>query len=245
MRGKALERRRIDDVVGAVESPEIAGQAVAHIEIAICEFDGEIRRDPVSETCMKRPGEIPFRQIVAECQPRQYAGAGDAEIGEVRNRDPRPAGAGADERRYAPPGAEVDIGVGESEPFGFGGVIGVSAEATGEADEVKTVEIRIAAILAGNIPAEPGVEPITDAKAEDTRGVKGQVLAGRSIGGVERVIQPLDALIAESDIAPQIPPAEILDRRRDIYWRRRDGHVRSERHRRQQGCRSGGNQTLN
>src|SRR6266566_5939204 len=177
MRGKALERRRIDDVVGAVESPEIAGQAVAHIEIAICEFDGEIRRDPVSETCMKRPGEIPFRQIVAECQPRHYAGAGDAEIGEVRNRDPRSAGAGADERRYAPPGAEVDISVGKSQPFGFGGVISMSAEALGKADEIKALEIRIAAILAGNIPAEPGIELIADAKAEDTGGVKAQALA--------------------------------------------------------------------
>ena len=132
MRGKALERRRIDDGVGAVQGPEIASQAVAHIEITIREFDGKIRRDLVSKTCMKRPGEIPFRDVVAECQPRQYAGAGDAEVSEVRNRDPRPAGAGADERRYAPPGAEVNIGVGESQPFGFGGAISVSAEAPGK-----------------------------------------------------------------------------------------------------------------
>src|SRR5437660_1129628 len=95
MRGKAFERRRIDDGVGAVRGPEIAGQAVAHIEIAICEFDGEIRRDPVSKACMKRPGEIPSRHIVAECQPRRYAGAGDGQVAEVCNRDPRPAGAGA------------------------------------------------------------------------------------------------------------------------------------------------------
>ncbi len=88
-----------------------------------------------------------------------------------------PAGAGADERRHAPPGAEVDIGVGESQPFGFAGVIGVSAEAPGEADKIKAVEIRITAILAGNIAAEPGIELITDAKAEDTGSVKAQMLA--------------------------------------------------------------------
>src|SRR6267378_5612673 len=105
MRGKALERRRIDDAVGAVRGPEIAGQAVAHIEIAIGEFDGKIRRDPVSKTGMKRPGEIPFRYIVAECQPRRSAGAGDGQIGEVGTRDSRSAGAGADTRRSAPPDA--------------------------------------------------------------------------------------------------------------------------------------------
>src|SRR5258708_17422456 len=177
MRGKALECRRVDDAVGAVEAPEIAGQAVAHVEIAIGEFDGEIRRDPVSETCMKRPGKIPFRQIVTEGHYRRQAGAGDGEIGEVRNRDPRRAGAGADERRYAPPGAEVDIGVGERQPFGFGGVISVSAEAPGQPDEVEAVEVRITAILAGNIAAKPWVEPVTGAKAKDTRGVEARVLA--------------------------------------------------------------------
>src|SRR5712672_3256857 len=159
MRGKALERRRIDDGVGAVRGPEIAGQAVAHIEIAIGEFDGKIRRDPVSKTGMKRPGEIPFRYIVAECQPR------------------RSAGAGADKRRYAPPGAEVDIGVSESQPFGFGGVISVSAEAPGKGDEIEAVEIRIAAILAGKIAAEPGIELVTDPKAEDTGAVEARALA--------------------------------------------------------------------
>jgi hypothetical protein len=121
---------------------------------------------------MKRPGEIPFRPIVAECQPRRSAGAGDGQVGEVGNRDPRPAGAGADKRRYALPGAEVDIGVGESQPFGFGGVISVRAEAAGKADEIEAVEIRITAILAGNVPAEPGIELVTDAKAEDAGAVE-------------------------------------------------------------------------
>jgi hypothetical protein len=56
-------------------------------------------------------------------------------------------------------------------------VISVSAEAPGKADEIEAVEIRIAAILAGNIPAEPGIEFIADAKAEDTGAVKTQALA--------------------------------------------------------------------
>src|SRR5256885_10653735 len=57
MRGDALEGRRVDDAVGAVESPEGAGQTVAHFQIAISEFDGEVRRDLVGDARVQRPGE--------------------------------------------------------------------------------------------------------------------------------------------------------------------------------------------
>ena len=86
MRGNVLERRRIVDVVGAVEGLEIAGQAVAQVEIAIGKFDGEVRRDLVGNTRMQRPGEIPFRDAVAEGETRQCAGTrvGNALVGEIR-----------------------------------------------------------------------------------------------------------------------------------------------------------------
>src|SRR5438445_7260296 len=41
MRSDVLEGRRVVDVVGAVERAEVARQAIAHIEIAIGEFDRE------------------------------------------------------------------------------------------------------------------------------------------------------------------------------------------------------------
>jgi hypothetical protein len=56
-------------------------------------------------------------------------------------------------------------------------VISVSARAPGKADEIEAVEIRIAAILAGNVAAEPGIELVTDAKAEDAGAVETQALA--------------------------------------------------------------------
>ena len=56
----------------------------------------------------------------------------------------------------------------------------------------------------------------------------------RGEAGVERVVQAFDPLIAEADIAAQIPAAEVLDRRRRVCRRRHDGHVGGERHRRQQ-----------
>ena len=43
--------------------------------------------------------------------------------------------------------------------------------------------------------------------------LKLQVLNRRRVGGVERVVQTIDALIAEADVAAQIPAAEILDHR--------------------------------
>ena len=61
---------------------------------------------------------------------------------------------------------------------------------------------------------------------------------------VERVVQTIDALIAEADVAAQIPAAEIFDHRGRI-GRRRNGHVGSKRRLRQQCGRTGGNERLN
>jgi hypothetical protein len=86
--------------------------------------------------------------------------------------------------------------------------------------------------LTGDIDPEPIVEPITNAEVEDSRSTEtagladGHIVVSRTVG-VENV---LHFLIAESDIAPQIPSAEILDRRRRIHRRRRHdgGHVGCE-----------------
>ena len=138
-------------------------------------------------------------------------------IGEAVDRDPRAADAGADERRHAPPGAEIDIGVGENDPLVLGGMIGVGADAARIGDAVGAVELRIAAIFTGDVTAEPVVELVADAEAEDARGVEAVMLHRRGQGCVERVVQPVDALIAESDIAAQIPAAEIFDHRGGAY----------------------------
>src|SRR5581483_170137 len=119
VRGDALEGGRVDDGVDAVEGAQIAGQAVAHVEIAVSQFDGEVRRDLVSDTGVQRPGEVPLGDVIAEGN----AGRGRVDVGEVVDRDPRTADAGADERRHAPPGAEIDIGVAENDPFRLRGVI--------------------------------------------------------------------------------------------------------------------------
>src|SRR5437870_10054668 len=71
MRSDVLEGRRVVEVVGTVERAEVARQAIAHIEIAIGEFDREARRDLVGETGMRGPGEIPLRHVVAEGETRQ------------------------------------------------------------------------------------------------------------------------------------------------------------------------------
>ena len=48
------------------------------------------------------------------------------------------------------------------------------------------------------------------------------------------VVEALNPLVAESDIAAQIPAAEIFDRRGRVHRRGRNRHVRGKRHRRQQ-----------
>ena len=65
------------------------------------------------------------------------------------------------------------------------------------------------------------------------------------IVAVERVVQTIDALIAEADIAAQIPAAEIFDHRAARTRRRRNRHVGSKRRLGQQCGRTGGNERLN
>ena len=88
----------------------------------------------------------------------------------------RAADAGADERGHAPPGAEIGVGVGKNHPLRLGAVIGIGAEPTDIRDRVFAEELRIAAPFTGDVGAEPVVELVTGAEAEDAGGIEGEVL---------------------------------------------------------------------
>src|SRR6185503_1374857 len=107
-----------------------------------------------------------------EARQRAAAVVGNARVGEAVDRNPRAADTGADERGDVPPGTEVDIGVGENDPLVLGAVVGVDADAADIGDAVSTVELRIAAILTGHVGAEPVVDLVADAEAEDAGGVE-------------------------------------------------------------------------
>ena len=94
---------------------------------------------------MHRPGQVPLRDVVAEGKARLRAEAvvGNARIGEAIDRDPRTTDAGADERGDAPPGAEIDIGVGHDDPLVLGGVVSVGADAANVGDAVGAEELRV------------------------------------------------------------------------------------------------------
>src|SRR5262249_39750186 len=53
LRSDVFERRRVVDVVGAVEGLQVAGYPIAHVDIAVSQFDCQTWRDPVSKTCVK------------------------------------------------------------------------------------------------------------------------------------------------------------------------------------------------
>src|SRR5207245_1300208 len=130
------------------------------------------RVDPVSQTGMQSPREIPLRgcRCGSDTERRRIcidiAGDGVA----------REANAGADERRHAPPGSEIHIGVGQSQPFRLAGGVSVNAgrryARIAEDKNIASVEIGFTAILAGDVGAKPVVELVTDADAKDTCGVK-------------------------------------------------------------------------
>jgi len=104
------------------------------------------------------------------------------------------------------------------------GVLGdaIDAAAVGEVEGLVAVEIGVAAILAGDVGAQPLVEAVADADAAEGGGVKTLVLRPEIGGaGVEGVFDLVDPLVGKADVAAQIPAAVIgrLHRRRRLDHR--------------------------
>ena len=87
-------RAVIDGLKADVVTLALAGGA--HVEIAIREFDREVRRDLVGDTGVGRPGEVGLGRAFGEVGADHAVG--DAIVAEARGGDPRAAGADADER---------------------------------------------------------------------------------------------------------------------------------------------------
>jgi len=137
MRGDVLERHWIVDEVAAVEIDDTAGDAVAQIEIAIAQFDREILRDVIGRAGMQRPGEIGFRPVTSPAAAaRDHVGVAKATERQIGEAD-----AGADERRDAPPGAEIEIGVGEEQPFLLGDDVVVGVDDTAIVEGIERMEL--------------------------------------------------------------------------------------------------------
>src|SRR5882757_2070122 len=121
LRGQVVELERTAAATeSAIEGVAPAGDAVAEIEIAIGQFDREVLVDLVGKTGVSGPGEAGLGRRVGEVSrrvDRSDAGARNrAEVGQPAELVDGAADAGADERRNAPPGAEVDIDVGHCDP---------------------------------------------------------------------------------------------------------------------------------
>ena len=69
MRGDAVELHRIIKGVRAVVLDEIAARTFAEIDIAIGEFHGEARRDPIGQAGVSGPREIPLGGRIAVPAP--------------------------------------------------------------------------------------------------------------------------------------------------------------------------------
>jgi outer membrane immunogenic protein len=128
--------------------------------------------------------------------------------------------AGADERRQAPPGTEVDIEIGQRDDRAVVAVIDVEEAAAGAiivaADRL---ELDVGAIFAGQIETQPAVPLIADAGADEDRVLdvllvdaprRGPRAAGGDVG--LREIERLEALCADADVAAQIPATGLDDR---------------------------------
>src|SRR6185312_15951506 len=136
-----------------------------------------------------------------------------AGIGEVCDRDSRGADARADEGRDVPPGAEIDIAVGKEQPFRFGCGVVVCADETNERTnsryDVETRKAGVAPVLTGEVNPEPVVELIAKADVVDPAGAEAAGLRNKNVvvGGRIGIENVVDGLIAEADVAAQIPAA--------------------------------------
>src|SRR6202042_3715564 len=111
----------------------------------IREFDREVVGDLVGDTGMRRPSEVGDRRAVGEIGAAAEAAdtwrKRQAGVLKTGGRDVRGADAGTDERRQAPPGAEVRIGVDQSNPARIAALIDVGASAAArECREIGTAE---------------------------------------------------------------------------------------------------------
>src|SRR5262245_35447233 len=117
---------------------------------------------------MQRPGEIGLRAGVGPAAAaRDHVGVAEMLDGVEGDADAR-----TDERRDGPPGAEVDIGVDESDPLRLAGPVVVGEVVAGVEVAVERVETGLAAIFAGHVSAEPAVPLIADASAVERRAVE-------------------------------------------------------------------------
>ena len=117
------------------------------------------------------------------------AGLGGADVDETRNGIARGADTGADEGRHAPPGAEIDVGVGEEQPFRLAGIVVVRQDDVAELGDLLAVEMGVAAVFAGDVGAQPVVELNTAAERVHRRAVELQELGSDRGAGSDDVGQ--------------------------------------------------------
>ena len=157
----------------------------------------------------------------------------------VRDRVPRPANAGADERRQAPPGAEIEVSI-EHEHFrGVRAVILVEAGGAARTEFVIAadhLELRRRTILASGIEAQPIVDLIADAEIDED-GIVGLFctivqLAGHTKLGIGLEMIERSNLCTPTPTSPRRYQPELEPGRLDSAgWIGRAGEVGGECHR--------------
>ncbi len=227
--------------------PGVRGLDVAHVQVAVGELDLEGVGDVVGEAGMGGPGEVPMGVVLRR---ESEGGATDdkARVGQCSGLVEGAAGAGADERRQAPPGAEIKIEVGKEHRCLMIAVKVVEAPGTERAELRKAadrLELRAGAVFAGEIEAKPVVPLIADAAADED-GVLDVLLidapARRPDCARSRVclveLELLEVLHADADVATQIPAAGFDVHRRTVDGgRQRRGQISGQRRRAQRGKR--------
>ncbi len=130
VRGDVLELHRIEHVVGAVGGDQIAGAAVAEIEIAVGKLERQRVRDLKAKAGIEGPGEVPFVVGARICDRRESPPVPMPMSLKAPNLDVGDTSAGTHEGAQAVPGSEIEIHVGKRQPLGLLAEVGVGERAS-------------------------------------------------------------------------------------------------------------------
>src|SRR3974390_1184136 len=180
--GHGIERVRIAVDVAAAEGRAIAigGVDRAKDEITIGKLDLHVVADVIGHARVQRPGESPLRGVVVGRKSERAEAEGKARVRHAVELMAGSADAGTDERGQTPPGAEIDIGIGQGDPGRMLGLDVVEAhlrrpkalgwaEIDGPGIAADDLEIRLGAVLAGQIATHPVVPGVAYAESEKAR----------------------------------------------------------------------------
>src|SRR5665647_601189 len=158
--------RVVTGPIRTIVPDHVAAPRIAQIDVTIGELDRDIFRHLVTHTRVERPSEAPLAGSIGISVALGAANRMNGHIAETADGVTTHADASADEGCEIVPGTEIDIGVRQERPLRFAAEIAVGRVSRSGSSDIVAVKVGATAIFAGEVEAQPFVEIVADAQAE-------------------------------------------------------------------------------